>query len=111
MSKMSDLDLTIKELRSAAESLVAVSDSLITLFNGNEPEADAPTKQMQAESAPTQKPVSLEQVRAVLAEKSRSGHTAKVRELLERHGANKLSEIPITEYATLLAEAEVLGDG
>ena len=53
----------------------------------------------------------LEQVRAVLADKSRSGHTAKVRELLERHGATRLSEVNPDRYAELLADAEVLGDG
>jgi hypothetical protein len=47
-------------------------------------------------------------VRAVLAEKSRSGHTEEVRALLNKHGADKLSEIDPAEYAALLAEAEVL---
>ncbi len=54
-------------------------------------------------------PVTMEQVRAVLAEKSRDGHTAAVRELILRHGANKLSEVAPAEYAALLAEAEGLG--
>ena len=40
-----------------------------------------------------------------------SGHTAKIRELLEKHGAAKLSEIDPKKYAALLAEAEVLGNG
>lgn len=52
--------------------------------------------------------MTLEEVRAVLAEKSRSGHTEEVRELLAKHGADKLSEIDPVEYAALLAEAEVL---
>lgn len=60
---------------------------------------------------PTQKPLTLEAVRAVLAEKSRNGHTAKIRELLEKHGAAKLSEIDPQKYSALLAEAEVLGNG
>ena len=53
----------------------------------------------------------LEQVRAVLADMSRGGHTAEVRELLEGHGATRLSEIDPAKYAKLLADAEVLGDG
>ena len=55
-----------------------------------------------------EKPLTLEEVRAVLAEKSRSGHTEEVRELLAKHGADKLSEIDPAEYPALLAEAEVL---
>ena len=107
MGKMSELDLCIGELRSAAQSLNSVADNLTDIFGGKQPEPSAQPKQ----KAPAPKPLTLEAVRAVLAEKSRNGHTAKVRELLEKHGASKLSEIDPAKYATLLAEAEVLGDG
>ncbi len=93
---MSEVDICISELRKAAQSLNAVADKLATLFNDKPPDP---------------KPVTLEAVRAVLAEKSRDGHTAKIRELLEKYGAAKLSEIDITKYAALLVEAEVLGSG
>lgn len=107
MSKMSELDLCVSELRSAAQSLNSVADSLTALFGGNQSESSR-----QPETKPlTQKHLTLEAVRAVLAEKSRNGHTAKVRELLEKHGASKLSEIDPAKYGTLLAEAEVLGNG
>ena len=55
--------------------------------------------------------MSLTEVRAVLAEKSRAGFTKEVKELLIKHGADKLSEINPTEYEALLAEVEVLGNG
>ena len=106
MSKMSELDLCVGELRSAAQSLNTVADSLTALFSGSQPESS-----VQPESKPTSKPLTLEEVRAVLAEKSRNGHTAKIRKLLEKHGAAKLSEIDPKNYAALLAEAEVLGNG
>ena len=106
MSKMGELDLCVSELRSVAQSLNTVADSLTSLFSGSQPESS-----VQPESKPTSKPLTLEDVRAVLAEKSRNGHTAKVRELLEKHGAAKLSEIDPQKYAALLAEAEVLGNG
>ena len=106
MSKMSELDLCVGELRNAAQSLNTVADSLTSLFSGSQPRTS-----VQPESKPTSKPLTLEDVRAVLAEKSRNGHTAKIRELLEKHGAAKLSEIDPQKYAALLAEAEVLGNG
>ncbi|MGE0903687.1 DNA ligase [Dehalococcoides mccartyi] len=106
MSKMSELDLCVGELRSAAQSLNTVADSLTALFSGSQPRTS-----VQPESKPTSKPITLEDVRAVLAEKSRNGHTAKIRELLEKHGAAKLSEIDPQKYSALLAEAEVLGNG
>ncbi len=102
MSKMSELDLCVSDLRNAAHSLNSVADSLTSLFSGSQPESSV---------QPTSKPLTLEDVRAVLAEKSRNGHTAKIRELLEKHGAAKLSEIDPKKYAALLAEAEVLGNG
>lgn len=106
MGKMSELDLCVCELRNAAQSLNSVADSLTSLFSGSQPRTS-----VQPESKPTSKPLTLEEVRAVLAEKSRNGHTAKIRELLEKHGAAKLSEIDPKNYAALLAEAEVLGNG
>ena len=130
MSKMSEIDLCIGELRTAAQSLSAVANSLTALFgasaapavmftqSGNDnvqmPNTD-PTnyeddKVMVARSStPKPKPVTLEQVRAVLAEKSRSGHTAKVRELLQKHGAAKLSAIDPAEFESLLSEAAAIG--
>jgi len=107
MGKMSELDLCVGELRSAAQSLNSVADNLTALFGGKQSEVSAQPEP----KPPTPKPLTLEAVRAVLAEKSRNGHTAKVRELLEKHGAAKLSEIDPKKYAALLAEAEVLGDG
>lgn len=44
----------------------------------------------------------------MLAEKSRAGHTAEVKALLTKHGADKLSDIDPAEYPALLADAEVL---
>lgn len=107
MGKMSELDLCVGELRRAAQSLNSVADNLTTLFGGNQSEASAQSEA----TPPAPKLLTLEEVRAVLAEKSRNGHTAKIRELLEKHGAAKLSEIDPKKYAALLAEAEVLGDG
>lgn len=110
MSKISELSLAITELKRCGEALIVISESLADLFSGNggiemtnQPNTEIPTS--------VEKPLTLEAVRAVLAEKSRAGHTVRVRELLEKHGAKKLSEIDPSEYPALLAEAEVLGNG
>ncbi len=44
-----------------------------------------------------------------LADKSRQGHTAEVKELLAKYGADKLSEVDASKYAELKAEAEGAG--
>ena len=132
MSKTSEIGLCIGELRTAAQSLKAVADSLTVLFGasavpagmlaqsgeGNDQKvngesvniADGKVKTTQS-AEPKPKPVTLAQVRAVLAEKSRCGHTAQVRELLQKHGAAKLSAINPTEFESLISEAAAIGCG
>jgi len=126
MGKVKLLLDVIGDLRSLADSLQAVADAVADngaaeaeLTTTKEPEkagrggkaAAKNTAKKDAKAAkqePEEKPLTLEEVRAVLAEKSRSGHTEEVRELLAKHGADKLSEIDPAEYAALLAEAKVL---
>lgn len=95
MSKMAEMAQTIEELRTAAASINATADWLYQQFSGDDDEA-------QATEAPTKKKpkpeLKLENVRAVLAEKSRAGHTAEVRALLKKYGAAKLSEIAPANY-------------
>ena len=126
MGKVKLLLDVIGDLRSLADSLQAVADAVADngaaeaeMTTTKEPEKTGKngkagaknTAKKDAKAAkqePEEKPLTLEEVRAVLAEKSRSGHTEEVRALLNKHGADKLSEIDPAEYAALLAEAEVL---
>lgn len=55
-------------------------------------------------------PVTLEQVRTVLARLSQAGHTAQVRELIQAAGANKLSEVDPSKFGLLLEQAEAIAD-
>ena len=56
------------------------------------------------------KPLALEDVRGVLAEKSRQGYTAAVKEIMAGFGAKKLSEVKPEDYQTLLDAVESLTD-
>ena len=104
MSKMGDMAQTIEELRSAATAISDTADWLTKMFGG-EPQAE------EAPVSPPEPELTLEQVRAVLADKSRQGHTAEIRVLLQKYGASKLSQINPVHYKALLAEAEVLTNG
>ena len=102
MSKMSEMETTIRELRDIASSINDIANWLIDAFGSTDG----------AEAAPApEKTYSLEEVRAILAEKSRDGFTAQIRDLLQKFGATKLSEVNPTRYRDLVAEAEVLGNG
>ena len=108
MSKMSELQVVVEELRAAAASIRDTADSLAEFFSSNESEETTPA--VKTPAAP-KKVFTLEQVRAVLAEKSHDGLTAEVRALLEKYGAQKLSAVDPKDYAALLKDAEVLGHG
>lgn len=100
MSKMSEMAASIEELRNAAAAISDVANWLAEAFSANEP----------AEEAPASEPLlTLEEVRAVLAEKSRKGHTAEIRSLLQKYGADKLSQLDPANYKALLAEVEDIG--
>ena len=110
MSKMAEMAQTIEDLRTAAASINAAADWLYQQFSGE----DDSKQQKSISAAKKEEPkpeVKLEDVRAVLAEKSRAGHTAAVRALLQKYGAAKLSEIDPANYEALLQDAEVIGNG
>ena len=92
---MSKKKQTADELRSLAEQLISIADRL-----------EGDDKQQKKESAA--KEISYTDIRKVLADKSRAGHTAEIKEILTQHGAGKLAEIDPKEYAAILKEAEVL---
>ena len=116
MSKMKLLLDVVSDLRSLADSLQAVADAVA---QGGQEQPDQTTEEKPAQKPEKKnvakqvekaepKPLTLEQVRAALAEKSRAGHTSEKKALLIKHGADKLSDIDPAEYPALLAEAEVL---
>lgn len=55
-----------------------------------------------------EKPVAVEDIRAVMAQKSQEGKTKEIRELLQKFGAVKLSAVKQEDYPALLQEAQVL---
>lgn len=74
MSKMSAMTMTIEELRNAATAINAVANWFAQQFGG---ESEAAEK-AEAPAAPAKPTLTLEDVRAVLADKSRAGHTAEI---------------------------------
>ena len=103
MGKMSELDLTLKELRESATKIISLVDDLYSLFSSKPTEYESPKEE--------KKKLTLEEVRTLLAAKSRDGYTVEVKALLKSFGANKLSEVKEENYEDLYLQAEVIGDG
>lgn len=100
--KVNEMSQTIEELRKAAAVIAYTADWLTEQFGGNNATKSKP------EPKPV-KTVTLEEVRAALAEKSRTGHRAEVKALLQSYGAEKLSEVQPERFGSLLADAHRIG--
>ena len=92
----------LMEIKEDAENLASSIGVLLTALESDE-ELPKEEKVKQEE-----KTYEIEDVRKILADKSRLGHTAKIRELLEKYGAKKLSEIDPSNYKNLVADVEKL---
>ncbi|MCH3955301.1 MAG: rRNA biogenesis protein rrp5 [Eubacterium sp.] len=113
-----DVSTLAEDIRSLAEACKAPSEE-----DGSQEEKASPQEKAQAEVIPSQEPdpaekteekappeksVTLPEVRAVLAEKSREGHTKEVKALIKSLGADRLSEVDPSQYPALLKKAEVI---
>lgn len=105
------------ELLKMAEGFSMVAESLRSLAGQTEmvnPCTDRAEDTMQEKQADTakadtkEKKVTVEQIRAVLAEKSQDGKTVQIKELLKKYGAVKLSAVEEKDYSALFADAEKL---
>jgi hypothetical protein len=70
-----------------------------------EPETKEPeVGEAPVEEAPEEKPITLEEVRAAMADKSRDGHREAVKAIITKYGANNLSSLDPKHYAAALKE-------
>ncbi len=101
MSKIKLLLDVVSDMRSLADSIQSVADSMAE----NIPEPQNTDSVPEKHTFP---PITIDQVRAVLAEKSGDGKTAEVKALLYKYDAGKLSGVKPEDYAALLEEARKL---
>ena len=106
MAKMNELSMLAKEIQETGEKLIRISEEITGLFTATEDEATTEDPKPEAPA------VTLEDVRAVLARKTRVSkeNTEAIRKLLVSHGAQRLSEVQPEDYAAILKEAEVIPD-
>jgi len=94
------------------QEMQALIAEAMTILNTASSSLGALMARMEVKEEPARqeaKQLTLVDVRAVLADKSRSGFTEQIRELLEKYGAPKLSEIDPARYQNLMEEALCLG--
>lgn len=92
----------VEDLRGLANSI----ETLVKTMESND--AAGVSSDSELIAPPKEEPITIEQVRAVLAAKSQSGKQPEVKALIVKYGANKLTDVDPTYYKELLKEAEVL---
>lgn len=106
----------VKEaIAKAAKSAQEFAESMKALCDAVEAESGTPSEVVKETtesepSEPEQPSVSREEVRAVLAKKSRAKHTQEVRDLIKEFGADCLSDVDPKYYAELMRRAEEIKD-
>lgn len=97
-----------------ADGFALVAESLRELAGQDLEEAKPDVKQESktgkdtADKRKEEQKVAVEDIRAVLAEKSQEGKTKEIKKLLEKYGVTNLSAVEEKDYPALLAEAKVL---
>jgi len=97
-----------KELKEVAELLRNLATLVDEIVEENKTKSKKAAEPVKEEDDEPYEVVTLADVRAVLAEKSREGKTHEVKALIRKYGAEKLSEVDPEKYNALKAEAEVL---
>ena len=93
----------LMDVKEDAENLASSIGVLLTALNSDEEPVEEVKVDEQVESA-----YELEEVRRILADKSRLGFTEDIRGLLEKYGAKKLSEVSPKYYQNLVSDVEAL---
>lgn len=100
----------VQDLRSLADSIEVLANAIVD-GAPEQPAAPVQTAAANAQSAhaaPVEKPLSLVELRAFVAERSTPENRPKIKALLTKHGVNKLTELPEAEYETLKHEVAAL---
>ena len=122
MANMSELSLALDDLATCTQALIDAADGLFKavnalrgMYSGENTEAEdlkkaEPMQPVVEEPAKPEKVYEFSEVRKILAGVAAKGrdYSAKVKELLTRYGAVKLSDIKPENYAEIVHDAEVI---
>ena len=103
MAAMSEMNLVIEELRTAAKALISAADSLAQMYSAP---AETETGLLQE-----RKPLTLEEVRDILRQRCEEGYAADVMQLIADLGARSLKEVNPDDYEPLVKAVQALGTG
>jgi hypothetical protein len=100
---MSEISMTIEELRTAANALISAADSLQRFFSSEDDNEE--------ELLQEPRPLTLEDVRDILRVKCEMGFAADIKQLIANLGARSLKEVNPNDYEPLVNAVLALGTG
>lgn len=104
-----DYSMLAEDLKKLAAGEKKQAEAEAPAESKKEEKAEVPFEVEEKKEPPKpEKKYTMADVRKKLSSLSSGGKTAEVRELLVKHGANRLSEIKPEDYAVLMEEAENL---
>ena len=102
--KMQQLGDDLARLAASISEIAAELKSVSHADQGSrEPQLQDDAPDRQDPKQPT-----LEEVRAILADRASNGHREAVQALIQKRGAKKLSDVDPADYASLIEEASAL---
>ena len=109
---MCEVNVNTENLKSVIADLESLTNHLKSMLQDPTESKTAQKKNPDSKKPKMEKKnCSLEEVRAILAEKRKAGLTAKVKELIAKYGADKLSDVDPKYYADLAQKAGELANG
>ena len=100
----------VQDLRSLADSIEVLANAIVdgATEQSDAPEQPATNTSPEPQTTATEKPLSLVELRAYVAERSTPENRPKIKALLTKHGVNKLTELPEDQYEALKREVAAL---
>lgn len=117
MEKMKEIREALDALAECGHGIMKTAEALKRYYAVND-HAEPPTKKAAPEKtdeppAPVSESMpeySKDYVRKLLAEAASNGHREAVKDIIQKHGANSLSQIDPSQYASIVKDAEVLAN-
>lgn len=110
MSAMNDLDLKLKELDNQFDCQAEAAEKGHQLVQTIRQQVSGINKPQATDDRPQRNPVKDKvTVRQMLADKCKEGYTDQIKDLLQKFGAGKLSDVDPKDYEGLYYSAEAIG--
>lgn len=103
--------MIIDNMTECGNNLVQVANALRSYLSSEDTSEPQLTEKEEPQTPKVpSKSYSMEEVRAILSAKSKAGYREQVKDLITKRGVENLTKLDPAEYASLVAEVEVLGN-